>query len=460
MREAAPTPLGQWIAAWLTHQRSLGRGYDGEQWVLAHLRRFVASTNAADLDQAGFDRWCASFANLSTTTRRGRQLAVRKFCLFRQRTEPDCFVPDPLYFVRLCPYRRPVIIEPSQVEQMLTVADSLVPTANSPLLPGVMHLAVVILYTAGLRRGELARLVLEDIEPQTGVLRIRTSKFHKSRLVPLSPTANDALRAYLRQRLSAPFDTDPSAALLCWGRHGRRGYTGAGLGQAINRLLVAADVLDAEGRRPRVHDMRHSFAVQALMRWYRAGADDPDNLPRLAIYMGHVSIGSTAQLPALHTGDAPTCKRPLQSLFGAGCRRRRCRHEDVSAVRPWQIDRRLLPRVRFRRLRGMELAIRSKAGPRRPGPVPAVRCQWTRGRAIRISWSCRHHRRSGRPLPCLPWKPPRSEQHHHPAMRGSPLCSYLRWLASSLETPTTWRLCSRSSEFHSREEPARPPSNI
>ena len=173
MREAAATPLSQWIAAWLTHQRTLGRGYDGEQWVLAHLQRFVASTNAADLDQAGFDRWCASFANLSSTTRRGRQLAVRKFCLFRQRTEPDCFVPDPLYFARLLPYRRPVIIEPSQVEQMLTVADSLAPTANSPLLPAALHLAVVILYTAGLRRGELARLILEDIEPQTGVLRIR-----------------------------------------------------------------------------------------------------------------------------------------------------------------------------------------------------------------------------------------------------------------------------------------------
>jgi integrase len=66
------------------------------------------------------------------------------------------------------------------------------------------------------------------------------------------------------------------------------------LGQAINRLLVAADVLDAEGRRPRVQDMRHSFAVQALMRWYRDGADVQSNLPRLAIYMGHVSIVSTA----------------------------------------------------------------------------------------------------------------------------------------------------------------------
>jgi hypothetical protein len=51
----------------------------------------------------------------------------------------------------------------------------------------------------------MARLALEDVELQTGVLRIRTSKFHKSRLVPLSPTANDALRAYLRQRLAAPF---------------------------------------------------------------------------------------------------------------------------------------------------------------------------------------------------------------------------------------------------------------
>jgi integrase len=157
-----------------------------------------------------------------------------------------------------------VIIEPAQVEQMLMVADSLAPTADSPLLPGAVHLAVVILYTAGLRRGELARLALEDVELQTGVLRIGTSKFHKSRLAPLSPTANDALRVYLRQRLAAPFDTDPSAALLCWGRHGHHGYTGAGLGQAINRLVVAADVLDAEGRRPRVHDMRHNSECRII----------------------------------------------------------------------------------------------------------------------------------------------------------------------------------------------------
>ena len=314
MIEAVPSsPLGKSIAAWLTHQRSLGRDYGGEQWVLANLRRFVASTSATDLDRVGFDLWCGSFEHLSATTRRLRQLIVRKFCLFRQRTEPDCFVPDPLYFVRLCPYRRPVIIEPSQIEKVIAIADGLASTANSPLLPRVMHLAIVILYTAGLRRGELTRLTVGDAEPQAGVLQVRASKFHKSRLVPLSSDAREALRAYLRHRLAPPFDTRPGAPLLCCGPHGRHGYTGAGLGEAVNRLFVAAQVLDAEGRRPRVHDIRHSFAVQALMRWYRDGADVQSNLPRLAMYMGHVSVVSTAHY--LHF--VPTMRQLASDRFEA-----------------------------------------------------------------------------------------------------------------------------------------------
>jgi integrase/recombinase XerD len=287
-----PNSLDRWIDAWLAHKRALGRGYDKEEWTLGHLRRFLVSSGANDLDQEGFDRWCASF--LHATTRRARQLVVRQLCLFRRRSEPDCFVPDPLYFARLLPYRRPVILEPGQVSRMLAVADNLAPTTNSPLLPAVLRLAIIILYTAGLRRGEVTRLTLDDVEPQSGLLRIRASKFHKSRLVPLSVDAANALRTYLRLRLTRPFGADPSAALLCCGKAGRHGYTGAGLGHAINRMFVTADVRDGEGRLPRVQDIRHSFAVQALIRWYRAGADVQSCLPSLAMYMGHVSIVSTA----------------------------------------------------------------------------------------------------------------------------------------------------------------------
>jgi integrase/recombinase XerD len=305
--------LDRWIAAWLAHQRGLGRGYASEEWLLGRLRQFVANIPAPDLDRAGFDLWCASFRHLSTTTRRARQLIVHKFCLYRQRTEPDCFVPDALYFVRRCPYRRPVIIEPAYVAQLLVAADKLIPTTNSPLLPAVMRLAIVILYTAGLRRGELVRLTLEDVESQTGLLRIRASKFHKSRLVPLSADAGEELRVYLRERLVSPFSNGPDAPLLCCGARGHRRYTGAGMGQAINRLFAAVNVVDCEGRRPHVHDVRHSFAVQALMRWYRAGADVQSNLPRLAMYMGHVSIVSTAHY--LHF--VPTMRQLANDRFEA-----------------------------------------------------------------------------------------------------------------------------------------------
>lgn len=194
----------------------------------------------------------------------------------------------------LTPYRRPVIVEPEQVARLLVAADKLVATGKSPLLPAVLRIAVILLYTAGLRRGELVRLTLDDVDAGTGLLRIRSSKFHKSRLVPLSPDASDALRVYLRQRLATPFDSYASAPLLCCGARGHHGYTGTGLGQAVKRLFVVVDVKDSEGRRPRVHDIRHSFAVQALIRWYREGADVQSNLPRLAMFMGHVSIMSTA----------------------------------------------------------------------------------------------------------------------------------------------------------------------
>jgi integrase/recombinase XerD len=310
------TALDRWIANWLAHQRTLGRAYVEAQWVLAHLRRSLATAGTADLDQAGFNRWCNSFSHLAATTRRNRQLILRKFCLFRQRTEPDCFVPDPLYFVRRSPHKGPVIVAPEQVARLLLVADRLTPTVNSPLHPAVARIAVIILYTSGLRRGELARLTLNDVEPNSGLLRIQASKFHKSRLVPLSSGAANALRAYLRLRLAAPFDSNPSTPLLCCGAHGHRGYSGGGLGEAIRRLFVAANVHDAEGRRPRVHDMRHSFAVEALLRWYREGADVQSNLPRLAMYMGHVSIVSTAHYLHFVPAMREVASHRFEAAFG------------------------------------------------------------------------------------------------------------------------------------------------
>lgn len=287
------TALDQPIAAYLAHQRALGRGYDNEERVLSSVRRTVAQASAEDLDLVLFDRWCDTLRDLAANTRRARQLIVRKFSLYRSRGEPRCFVPNPLYFARLQPYRSPIIVRPDQVARMLAAAGALAPTPGSPLLPAVMRIAIVLLYTSGLRRGELLRLTLGDVEPRSGVLRICESKFHKSRLVPLSPDARSELRRYLRKRLAAGLDPRPGAPLLCNTTRGLRGYTGTGISRGIHELFEAAGVRDSDGRLPRIHDIRHSFAVQALIRWYREGADVQSQLPKLAMYMGHVSIVST-----------------------------------------------------------------------------------------------------------------------------------------------------------------------
>jgi integrase len=288
------SPFDRAIDRYLQRQRALGRGYAHEGYVFSALRRFLEDKGALDLNPAIFEAWCASQAHLSANTRRNRQRIVRNFCLYRQRSELSCFVPDINHFPRRRPSVPPVIFGPTDVAKLLAAADRITPMLTSPLRPAVMRLAVVLLYTAGLRRGELLRLTLADADPYHGVLRIRETKFHKSRVVPLSPDASQELRAYLRRRRKPPLSSSPDAPLLCNGKGSGHGYTGSGFQRAVSALFQSADIRGADGRTPRVHDCRHSFAIQSLLRWYRQGADVQSNLPKLAMYMGHVSIASTA----------------------------------------------------------------------------------------------------------------------------------------------------------------------
>lgn len=282
--------LGPVVAQHLALKHALGCGYQGERRVLVHLDRFLAARDA-DLTAETFTPWCAAIAHLTPQVRRRWMGVVRALSLYRQRTEPGCFVPDPSTFPRPLPSQRAYLFTGEDIIRLLRAADALCPAPTSPLHRAVFRLAIVLLHTAGLRRRELVRLALGDYDPVARTLTIRASKFHKSRLVPLSSDAAREMEAFLVARRQLAHAAE--APLLCNSRHGVRPYTGEGLAYGLRQLFRQAGVRTATGALPRVHDLRHTFAHAALLRWYRAGVDVQARLPALSIYMGHVSVAST-----------------------------------------------------------------------------------------------------------------------------------------------------------------------
>jgi len=291
------SPVGPAISRYLALKKALGRKYINETNILRHLDQFLVrdKQHVSPLTAASFSAWCLTFAHLSPTVKRSWMRVARNLCLYICRSDPTCFVPDPSLFPAKHTAVRPHIFTELEIVRVLARVAKLARRGNSPLCPEVFRLAIVLLYTAGLRRGELVRLTLSDYDAAEKTLWIRPSKFCKSRLIALSNDAARELEAYLcaRRRLQkAP--QGPNARILVTGHHGRRTYSGESLANRLRVIFREAGVRTTLGRVARIHDLRHTFAVHTLSRWYRTGADVQAKLPALCAAMGHVSIASTA----------------------------------------------------------------------------------------------------------------------------------------------------------------------
>ena len=139
------------------------------------------------------------------------------------------------------------------------------------------------------RIGEALGLDLADVDLESALLRIRETKFYKTRIVPVGADLTRVLRDYLLERSKgAPIPADGPFLLTRQGKRPSR----AGAEEAFKQLRRQAKVSRIDGSRyqPRLHDMRHTYAVTRLVRWYRDGADVQRLLPQLATYLGHVHI--------------------------------------------------------------------------------------------------------------------------------------------------------------------------
>jgi integrase/recombinase XerD len=147
-----------------------------------------------------------------------------------------------------------------------------------------------LLASTGMRVGEAIDLDHTDLNPKEGILTVRNGKFGKSREVPLHPSTLDALLEYVRER-NRYFSRPRSPAFFLSLVGTRLLYQNVHL--TFLRLVEWAGLAERQPRRPRIHDLRHSFAVHTLADAYHAGLDVERQVPLLSTYLGHVSPSST-----------------------------------------------------------------------------------------------------------------------------------------------------------------------
>lgn len=282
--------LGSTMHAHVERMRSLGYRYQHENCFL-HFDRFLQQRpGAADQALNVLIREYAEQAPSAYSQLRrlslGRILAQ---ALTRAGSPTAVIAVDRMLIHEATRQRlRPYIYTAEQVELLLrTAANYPVPTARAPLRPITLHTMIVLAYCAGLRLGEIIRLQLGDIDFDQGTLDVRDTKFFKSRRLPLSKTAVEALRSFLQDRLK----TDgPQAPVFV---HSKGGYSYVAAGHLLRDVIRKAGLHKGKGRGPRFHDLRHTFVVHRMTQWYREGVNPQGKLVHLSTYLGHRNIHST-----------------------------------------------------------------------------------------------------------------------------------------------------------------------
>ncbi len=278
--------LAEAAADYLALRRRLGHDMADVARLLPRFVDYLEQTGATTVTIAAAVAWSTEpDVDPASTVWPRRMTAVRGFARHMAGIDPATEIPP----VGLVPMRQrwtqPFLFSTGDVQRLLA-ATSLIRWR----LPAATHYTLIgLLAVTGMRVGEALKLDDADIDWVEGVLSVRESKFGKSRLVPLSPTTLDALRSYMAIRDGLVVRCVP--ALFVSVRGNRTIY--ACVQETFRRLCRTAGVGTDAPRRPRLHDLRHSFAVNTLIGWHRAGENVDARLPALSTYLGHRDPRST-----------------------------------------------------------------------------------------------------------------------------------------------------------------------
>jgi integrase len=274
---------------YLATRRALGAKLKRPGRLLQRFVAFVTQRKAAFITTEFAVQWATEPRDVQPAQWANRLGMVRRFAQYASVVDPRHEVPP----ADLLPYRYhrppPYIYRDEEVAALIGEAERL--SGFTGLRPHTCATLLGLLAVTGMRANEPLRLDRDDVDLTHGVLRVRGSKFGKSRFVPVHDSTSRALRRYAahRDRL-CPNPHSPSFFLSERGTRVtewalRRTFV------KMSRHIGLRGPADSHG--PRLHDLRHRFAVNTLLGWYRRGVDVERHLPHLATYLGHAHVSDT-----------------------------------------------------------------------------------------------------------------------------------------------------------------------
>lgn len=301
--------LGAHVEEYLRLRRALGFKLELAGHLLPQLVSYVDSAGVATLTSDLAIAW-ARLPKHARPDHWAHRLAIaRGFARYLHAIDPTAEIPPSGVF----PARRhrptPYLWSPGEVCRLLDGARGLRP----PLRAATYEALFGLLAVSGMRVGEAIGLHRDDVDLHTGVITIQEAKFDRSRLVPLHPTAAEALSRYTtaRDRLCPA----PGSSTFFLSSAGTK-LDRSAVAKTLRKITTAMGVR-TETIHPRAHDLRHSFAVATLIRWQRSRTSIDGHIAALSTYLGHVSPADTYWYLSASPELMALAADRLQARFGA-----------------------------------------------------------------------------------------------------------------------------------------------
>ena len=278
------------IDSYLSLKRSLGAVFSAETRILTSFGRALGDVPVETITSEACRAFCRGSGPPTCWWER-KHYTLRGFFAFLISREGLASTPMPEVLPKIPRTFEPYIYSREEVQRLLD-ATAVLNEKRSPLLRLTFRTLLLLLYAAGLRPGEGLRLRCCDVDLAERVLAIWDTKFFKSRLVPIGADLAKALESYMAARQYLPRPTGLHSAFFT-SRNGNAVSLNR-LETVFARLRRHAGIERLDARwQPRLHDLRHTYAVHRLVAWYREGADVQACLPLLSTYLGHVNVSGT-----------------------------------------------------------------------------------------------------------------------------------------------------------------------